>query len=43
MGLRFSCAQQWKPIAEAALFKAGRLRAAKSRKQKRSFLRRLFW
>ncbi|XP_062207826.1 uncharacterized protein LOC133909421 [Phragmites australis] len=43
MGLRFSCAQQWKPIAEEALLKAGRLRAAKSRKQKRSFLRRMFW
>ncbi|KAF8755797.1 hypothetical protein HU200_011269 [Digitaria exilis] len=43
MGLTFSCAQQWKPIAEEALVKAGRLRASKSRKQKRSFLRRLFW
>uniref|UniRef100_A0A0D9V961 Uncharacterized protein n=1 Tax=Leersia perrieri TaxID=77586 RepID=A0A0D9V961_9ORYZ len=25
MGLRFSCAQQWKPIAEEALLKSGRL------------------
>ncbi|KAL6613986.1 hypothetical protein ACP70R_036256 [Stipagrostis hirtigluma subsp. patula] len=43
MGLSFSCAQQWRPIAEEALLKAGRLRAAKSRRQKRSFLRRLLW
>ncbi|RLN24178.1 hypothetical protein C2845_PM07G31890 [Panicum miliaceum] len=42
MGLTFSCAQQWRPIAEEALLKAGRLRASKP-KQKRSFLRRLFW
>jgi aarF domain-containing kinase len=26
MGLSFSCAQQWRPIAEEALLKAGRLR-----------------
>lgn len=26
MGLRFSCAQQWKPIAEEALLKSGRLK-----------------
>ena len=26
MGLRFSCAQQWKPIAEEALLKAGRIK-----------------
>jgi len=42
MGLTFSCAQQWRPIAEEALLKAGRIRASKP-KQKRSFLRRLFW
>ncbi|TKW18287.2 hypothetical protein SEVIR_5G423900v4 [Setaria viridis] len=42
MGLTFSCAQQWRPIAEEALLKAGRLRDSKSKK-KRSFLRRLFW
>jgi len=42
MGLTFSCAQQWRPIAEEALLKAGRLRASKP-KQKRSFLGRLFW
>ncbi|AQK98911.1 Protein kinase [Zea mays] len=43
MGLTFSCAQHWRPIAEEALLKAGRQSASKSRKQKRSFLRRLFW
>ncbi|KAK3166258.1 hypothetical protein QOZ80_1AG0043440 [Eleusine coracana subsp. coracana] len=43
MGLSFSCAQQWRPIAEEALLKAGRLKAAKPRKEKRSFIRRLFW
>ncbi|WVZ67761.1 hypothetical protein U9M48_016801 [Paspalum notatum var. saurae] len=43
MGLSFSCAQQWRPIAEEALLKAGRLRESNSRKQKRNFLRRLFW
>ncbi|TVU36132.1 hypothetical protein EJB05_18048 [Eragrostis curvula] len=52
MGLSFSCAQQWRPIAEEALLKAGRLKgkavlirmtSAESRKQNRSFIRRLFW
>lgn len=42
MGLRFSCAQQWKPIAEEALLKSGRLKAARSRRPRRSFVRRLF-
>ncbi|KAM0925639.1 hypothetical protein ACQ4PT_004068 [Festuca glaucescens] len=40
MGLRFSCAQQWKPIAQEALLKAGRVQDVKSKSQ--SFLRRLF-
>ncbi|XP_008672358.1 uncharacterized protein [Zea mays] len=43
MGLTFSCAKHWRSIAEDALLKAGRQSASKSRKQKRSFLRRLFW
>ncbi|KAG0540612.1 hypothetical protein BDA96_03G423900 [Sorghum bicolor] len=43
MGLTFSCAQHWRPIAEEVLLKAGRQNASKSRNQKRSFLRRLFW
>lgn len=42
MGLRFSCAQQWKPIAEEALLKAGRIKDVKSRRPRRNFLRRLF-
>lgn len=42
MGLRFSCAQQWRPIAEEALLKAGRLKDVKSRSPRRSFLGRLF-
>ncbi|KAL5223340.1 hypothetical protein ABZP36_028053 [Zizania latifolia] len=42
MGLRFSCAEQWKPIAEEALLKSGRLKAARSRKPRRSFVGRLF-
>uniref|UniRef100_A0ACD5XER5 Uncharacterized protein n=1 Tax=Avena sativa TaxID=4498 RepID=A0ACD5XER5_AVESA len=42
MGLRFSCAQQWRPIAEEALLKAGRVKDVKSKRPRRSFLRRLF-
>ncbi|BAB90550.1 ABC transporter-like protein [Oryza sativa Japonica Group] len=34
--------QQWKPIAEEALLKSGRLKAARSRRPRRSFVRRLF-
>ncbi|XP_068303052.1 uncharacterized protein [Pyrus communis] len=44
LGINYSCAEQWKPIAEEALFRAGRLkgRPIKARGRRRG-LSRLFW
>ncbi|XP_040986895.1 uncharacterized protein in hydrogenase 1 5'region isoform X2 [Juglans microcarpa x Juglans regia] len=43
LGINYSCAEQWKPIAEEALYRAGRLKGKdiKPRTRRRSFLRRL--
>ncbi|KHG19497.1 hypothetical protein F383_05501 [Gossypium arboreum] len=45
LGINFSCAEQWRPIAEEALYNAGRLKGAnrKSRVRKPSSFRRFFW
>ncbi|KAJ0950568.1 putative ABC-type Cd(2+) transporter [Helianthus annuus] len=46
LGINYSCAEQWRPIAEEALYLAGRLKAEdmKTREQsKRGFFRRIFW
>ncbi|XP_076906836.1 protein ACTIVITY OF BC1 COMPLEX KINASE 7, chloroplastic-like, partial [Bidens hawaiensis] len=46
LGINYSCAEQWRPIAEEALYLAGRLKAEdmKTReRRKRGFLRRVFW
>ncbi|OMO94629.1 hypothetical protein CCACVL1_05901 [Corchorus capsularis] len=45
LGINFSCAEQWRPIAEEALYNAGRLKATdlKTKVRKRGSLRRLFW
>lgn len=44
LGINYSCAEQWRPIAEEALFRAGRLtgKAVKARGRRRG-LSRLFW
>lgn len=44
MGMNFSCAQQWRPIAEEALYRAGRLQAKdiKEKTQRHSWFRRTF-
>lgn len=44
LGINFSCAEQWRPIAEEVLYRAGRLKGKdmKHRTRRRSFLRRLF-
>ncbi|XP_038684417.1 aarF domain-containing protein kinase 1 isoform X2 [Tripterygium wilfordii] len=43
MGINYSCAEQWRPIAEEALYHAGRLKDVefKSKVRKRRFFRRL--
>ncbi|TYG55585.1 hypothetical protein ES288_D09G285700v1 [Gossypium darwinii] len=45
LGINFSCAEQWRPIAEGALYNAGRLKGAnrKSRVRKLSSFRRFSW
>ncbi|XP_058093783.1 uncharacterized protein LOC131239891 [Magnolia sinica] len=43
LGINYSCAEQWKPIAEEALYAAGRLKDKDSNVRKRGFLRRIFW
>ncbi|WCJ36214.1 Protein kinase superfamily protein [Euphorbia peplus] len=44
LGINYSCAEQWRPIAEEALFRAGRLKDKdlKSKVRKRRSFRRLF-
>ncbi|KMS97169.1 hypothetical protein BVRB_7g178320 [Beta vulgaris subsp. vulgaris] len=44
MGMNFSCAQQWRPIAEEALYRAGRLQAKdiKEKPQRHGWFRRTF-
>ncbi|XP_021681040.1 protein ACTIVITY OF BC1 COMPLEX KINASE 7, chloroplastic isoform X2 [Hevea brasiliensis] len=41
LGINFSCAEQWRPIAEEALYLAGRLKDLKTRARKRRLFRRL--
>lgn len=45
LGINYSCAEQWKPIAEEALCVAGRLKDKdrKTRGTRRGFFRRLYW
>ncbi|RWR96930.1 hypothetical protein CKAN_02633500 [Cinnamomum micranthum f. kanehirae] len=43
LGINYSCAEQWRPLAEEALYAAGRLKDKDQRVQKRGFLRRVFW
>ncbi|KAJ4974635.1 hypothetical protein NE237_007809 [Protea cynaroides] len=45
LGINYSCAEQWRPIAEEALYAAGRLKEEnlKRKKSKRGLLRRIFW
>ncbi|XP_010248833.1 PREDICTED: uncharacterized protein slr0889-like isoform X1 [Nelumbo nucifera] len=45
LGINYSCAEQWRPIAEEALYLSGRLKDKdlKTKLQKRSFFRRMFW
>ncbi|KDP30970.1 hypothetical protein JCGZ_11346 [Jatropha curcas] len=45
LGINYSCAEQWRPIAEEALYLAGRLKDAdfKTRVRKRRLFRRLLW
>uniref|UniRef100_A0A803P8G2 Protein kinase domain-containing protein n=1 Tax=Cannabis sativa TaxID=3483 RepID=A0A803P8G2_CANSA len=45
LGINYSCAEQWRPIAEEALYQAGRLKAEdiERRSRRRGLLRRLFW
>lgn len=39
LGLNYSCAEQWRPIAEEALHQAGRLKDHKKKARRRSFFR----
>ncbi|KAK6924724.1 ABC1 atypical kinase-like domain [Dillenia turbinata] len=42
LGINYSCAEQWKPIAEEALYAAGRLKDRRfERRGRRTFIRRL--
>ncbi|KAI3512837.1 hypothetical protein L1887_20157 [Cichorium endivia] len=46
LGINYSCAEQWRPIAEEALYLAGRLKVEdmKTRERnQRGFWRRIFW
>ncbi|XP_062116033.1 uncharacterized protein LOC133830128 [Humulus lupulus] len=45
LGINYSCAEQWRPIAEEALYQAGRLKAddIERRSRRRGLVRRLFW
>ncbi|XP_020102329.1 uncharacterized protein LOC109719900 [Ananas comosus] len=42
LGINYSCAEQWRPIAEEALCRAGRLKAEDLKARKRGFFRRIF-
>ncbi|WOK94515.1 hypothetical protein Cni_G03219 [Canna indica] len=42
MGIYYSCAEQWKPIAEEALFEARRLENDNLKARRRGFFRRVF-
>ncbi|XP_074570087.1 uncharacterized protein LOC141826703 [Curcuma longa] len=42
MGIFYSCAEQWRPIAEEALFKAGRLEVGDLKDRRRGLLSRIF-
>ncbi|XP_038987375.1 aarF domain-containing protein kinase 1-like isoform X6 [Phoenix dactylifera] len=42
MGINYSCAEQWRPIAEEALFRAGKLKVGDLKAQKCGFWRRIF-
>ncbi|XP_031407473.1 uncharacterized protein slr0889 isoform X2 [Punica granatum] len=44
LGINYSCAEQWRPIAEEALYAAGRLKSkdVKPRPRRRNLVRRLF-
>ncbi|KAL5748276.1 hypothetical protein ACOSQ2_025573 [Xanthoceras sorbifolium] len=44
LGINYSCSEQWRPIAEEALYLAGRLKDKdrKTKVRRRSFLRRLY-
>ncbi|XP_062116029.1 uncharacterized protein LOC133830127 isoform X2 [Humulus lupulus] len=47
LGINYSCAEQWRPIAEEALYQAGRLKGddikGRSRRRCRGLVRRLIW
>ncbi|XP_054807134.1 uncharacterized protein LOC129309548 isoform X2 [Prosopis cineraria] len=44
LGINYSCAEQWRPIAEEVLYQAGRLKGkdVKPKRRRRGFLKRLF-
>ncbi|KAF3436823.1 hypothetical protein FNV43_RR19576 [Rhamnella rubrinervis] len=42
LGINYSCAEQWRPIAEEALYRAGRLTGKDIKPHRRGLLRRLF-
>ncbi|KAJ3678196.1 hypothetical protein LUZ60_001999 [Juncus effusus] len=42
LGINYSCSEQWRPIAEQALFKAGRLKVGELKVRKRGLLSRVF-
>ncbi|KAK4264482.1 hypothetical protein QN277_025648 [Acacia crassicarpa] len=44
LGINYSCAEQWRPIAEEVLYQAGRLKGkdVKPRRRRRGFVKRLF-
>ncbi|XP_071734169.1 uncharacterized protein [Rutidosis leptorrhynchoides] len=46
LGINYSCAEQWRPIAEEALYLAGRLKVDEMKTRERAkagFFRRIFW
>uniref|UniRef100_A0A1D1Y177 Putative aarF domain-containing protein kinase 1 n=1 Tax=Anthurium amnicola TaxID=1678845 RepID=A0A1D1Y177_9ARAE len=43
LGINYSCAEQWRPIAEETLYNSGRLKGSQLKEQKRGFLRRILW
>ncbi|XP_073004097.1 uncharacterized protein [Typha latifolia] len=42
LGINYSCAEQWRPIAEEALYRAGRLKVEDMKARRRGFFRRTF-
>lgn len=42
LGINYSCAVQWRPVAEEILYKAGRLKEEDLKSSKPGFLRRIF-